>query len=1306
MSPARALAASRALLAILSVMLAAMAVTLPAHAYSRGVNISGADFNDCSIPGIIDAPGTPGTFTYNTDPTFNYFGNKGLTLVRIGFRWERIQPTLNGPLNTANLNALTQDIAWAKAHGCKVVLDVHNYARYKFIEGGVCNEYTIDNVYGGVTKVSTANLCDLWVKLSTQYKNETGVVAYGMMNEPHDMGTANWKTISQAVLTAIRNNGDNKMIMVPGDGWASAMFWTNNNGSTGWITDPAHNFKYEAHQYFDHDASGTYGWSYDTELASNASLATVGQTRLSPFTSWCSSNGVSGFLGEYGVPNNDARWNTVLNNFMISLDSAAMDGTAWAGGEWWGTYLLSLQPSNNYTVDAPQMPTLMAHLGTDVPAPAAPTGVTATAGDAQVALNWNASFQATSYAVKRSTVSGSGYVSVATGLGGTSYTNTGLTNGTTYYYVMTASNSAGTSANSAQASATPMAGIPPIPTGLAAAAGIGQVSLWWNAAANATSYNVKRSTVSGSGYATVASPTATAVSNTGLTNGTTYYYVVSAVSATGQSANSAQASATPIATAGAQIASGTATIDGTVEAAWSGATAYGITHVSGTVSSSADLSGTWKGLWDNSALYVLIDVTDDVKKNDSVNAYDDDTPEVYLDADHNVGTGYDANDRQLEYGWGDAAVVEGAGRAIVGATFAKADPTGTTYRIEAKIPWSVAAYTPAANNVIGIDIHINDDDDGTARDGKLMWNDTTDGAWGNPSLFGAAQLMSGAAGPPATPTGLTATAGNTQVALAWNASGGATAYDVKRSTVSGSGYATITSPTGTSYTNTGLTNGTTYYYVVAAKNAQGSSANSSQVSATPNASVPPVPTGLTATAGNTQVALSWSASSGATAYDVKRSTVSGSGYATVSSPTATSYTNTGLTNGTTYYFVVAAKNATGSSANSAQVSATPTAGSSGNTHAGTWAAKGVLTTSATFTSLYQVVNVASNSTYVASIWIKGTGSVFLYLKGGNWGADIAGATVRCDATGTWTQYTTPAFSTGANTQITFIVQDNYGVAGTVYLDDAFLGVNTGTNMVANAGFESGNTTWAAGGVFSIVQPGGGSPPAAPTGLTATSGNAQIALSWTASSGATSYNVKRSTVNGSGYATVSSPTSTSYTNTGLTNGTTYYYVVTAVSANGESANSSQVSGTPSGGNTHAGTWAAKGVFTSTAGFTSLWQIANVASNSTYVASIWIKGTGSVFLYMKAGNWGADIAGATVRCDGSGTWTKFTTPAFSTGANTQVTFVVQDNYGVAGTAYMDDAFLGVNAGTNVLINPGFESGNTTWAAAGVFSIVQNP
>jgi fibronectin type 3 domain-containing protein len=179
--------------------------------------------------------------------------------------------------------------------------------------------------------------------------------------------------------------------------------------------------------------------------------------------------------------------------------------------------------------------------------------------------------------------------------------------------------------------------------------------------------------------------------------------------------------------------------------------------------------------------------------------------------------------------------------------------------------------------------------------------------------------------PPTAPTGLTAITGNAQVALNWSASSGATSYNVKRSTTSGGPYTTVSSPTVTNYTNTGLTNGTKYYYVVSAVSAAGESVNSAQVNATPAAPATPpaAPTGLQATGGNAQVSLTWAASTGATSYHVKRSTTSGSGYAQIAAPTAANYTDTTVTNGTAYYYVVSALNAVGESANSAQATATP-----------------------------------------------------------------------------------------------------------------------------------------------------------------------------------------------------------------------------------------------------------------------------------------------------------------------------------------------------------------------------------------------
>jgi len=183
----------------------------------------------------------------------------------------------------------------------------------------------------------------------------------------------------------------------------------------------------------------------------------------------------------------------------------------------------------------------------------------------------------------------------------------------------------------------------------------------------------------------------------------------------------------------------------------------------------------------------------------------------------------------------------------------------------------------------------------------------------------------------APPTSLSATPASGQVSLSWTAPVGASGYQIKRSTVSGGPYATVGCSSGTSFVDAGLSNGTTYFYVVSATYsgspvAGGASADSSEVSATPQgATAPQPPTGLGATPGNAQVSLSWTASSGATTYNVKRATVTGGPYTTVGSPVGTSFTNTGLTNGTTYFYVVTAVNASGESGNSAEVSATPQA---------------------------------------------------------------------------------------------------------------------------------------------------------------------------------------------------------------------------------------------------------------------------------------------------------------------------------------------------------------------------------------------
>jgi fibronectin type 3 domain-containing protein len=183
--------------------------------------------------------------------------------------------------------------------------------------------------------------------------------------------------------------------------------------------------------------------------------------------------------------------------------------------------------------------------------------------------------------------------------------------------------------------------------------------------------------------------------------------------------------------------------------------------------------------------------------------------------------------------------------------------------------------------------------------------------------------------PPVAPTNLVATPGNAVVALTWSLSFTATNYIVKRSTTNGGPYTNIITVATTNYTDTQATNGTTYFYVVSAVSAVGEGTNSVQVSATPQAvaTPPDAPLNLAATAGNASITLTWSASATATNYNVKRSLVSGGPYTTTNSVPAptTNYSDTQVTNGTTYFYVVSAINATGEGADSSQVSAMPQA---------------------------------------------------------------------------------------------------------------------------------------------------------------------------------------------------------------------------------------------------------------------------------------------------------------------------------------------------------------------------------------------
>ncbi|MGC2718515.1 MAG: glycoside hydrolase family 44 protein [Candidatus Acidiferrales bacterium] len=359
---------------------------------------------------------------------------------------------------------------------------------------------------------------------------------------------------------------------------------------------------------------------------------------------------------------------------------------------------------------------------------------------------------------------------------------------------------------------------------------------------------------------------------------------------------------------------------------------------------------------------------------------------------------------------------------------------------------------------------------------------------------------------PALPTGLSATAGNAQVVLDWSAGAGATSYIVKRGTAAGGPYMQIASPSAVTYTDTGLKNGTQYFYVVASANSAGDSANSSEVNATPELPIPSAPSGLVAMGGSAQVTLKWNTSSGATSYHVKRSTTSGS-ETQVAAPTSTAFTDTTAKNGTKYFYVVSAVNSAGESANSAEVSVTPSAPAQ---------APPVPT---------DLAATAGNAQVVLT-WNASNGATSYHVK--------------------------RSTTSGSETQIAAATMNSYTDATALNGTKYFYVISA-----VNSTGESANSNEVSATPTTPAQ-----APPTPTNLAATAGNAQVALTWSGSTSAKTYNVKRSTTNGGGYSTLSSPTATNYTDTSVTNETTYYYVVSAVNSTGESANSSQTSATPS------------------------------------------------------------------------------------------------------------------------------------------------
>ena len=311
----------------------------------RAVSLASAEFAPGSLPGNYN-----GDYVYPSASSASYFKGKGMNAVRLPFLWERLQPALNQAFDATELSRLTSFVQQVTADGVTVLIDPHNYARYR------------GNLIGS-SQVPNAAFADFWSRLATQFKGNPKV-AFGLMNEPHDIATEQWLSAANAALAAIRSTGATNVVTVPGNAWTGAHSWLQNwygtaNGTVmKGIVDPGKNMVFEVHQYLDSDSSGTHA---------DCTGATVGAERLQEFTTWARSNGYRAVLGEIGAGAN-ATCNQAVASALGHLQSNA---DVWAGWVWWaagplwasspqGDYMYSIEPAG--ATDKPQMTVLKPYL--------------------------------------------------------------------------------------------------------------------------------------------------------------------------------------------------------------------------------------------------------------------------------------------------------------------------------------------------------------------------------------------------------------------------------------------------------------------------------------------------------------------------------------------------------------------------------------------------------------------------------------------------------------------------------------------------------------------------------------------------------------------------------------------------------------------------------------------------------------------------------------------------------------------------------------------------------------------------------
>jgi fibronectin type 3 domain-containing protein len=803
---------------------------------------------------------------------------------------------------------------------------------------------------------------------------------------------------------------------------------------------------------------------------------------------------------------------------------------------------------------------------TPVAPPPAPTGLAALPGDGRVSLSWSPSPRAAGYVVRRAATPGGPYTTVAT-VAAPAFADTGLANGAACHYVVAAVNAGGESAPSLPAQASPVAPPPP-PSGLEAVPGNARIALKWSPSPGATGYNVRRSTSRGGPYVTIASPSEALYEDRELRNGTSYFFMVTALNAGGESPASGEVQAQPAGPPPPPASLSVHAGNAQVVLSWKpveGAQRYRVKR--GTTPAGP---------------FTAIAETEHASTVDASVA--NGTPYAYTVSSVNLGgEGPDSSPvvaLPLAPPPAPTGLIAVPGNARVSLSWNPA-PRAARYSVR-RLAFPSGPFRPAAEckTESFTDTNLVN---GTTYSYVVLASNV--GGESPPSAPATATPVA----PPAPPEGLAATPGDGQVHLAWSASPGAVGYHVKRATSVEGPYAPIAATGDLSWIDATVANGTTFFYTASAVNAGGESADSAPAEAMPVAP-PPAPERFEVRPGDAQVTLSWAPAERAARYLVRRATNPAGPFAEIGAPPQPAFVDRAVTNGTTYFYRVEAENAGGASPRTAPVQATPvepppvpagftaTPGNAQVTLAWSAAPRAAgyrVRRAGQFKGPYATVAETQATSFVDT-GVRNGETYFYFVVAHNAGGESARCSRKQAAPVAPPPTPERPAAFAGNGQVEVAWEPSPGAAryrvrraaerrgpyvpvaiesGTSWVDRAVVNGTPYYYIITalNAGGKSAHTA--------PVQATPQAPPAAPARVEAAAGDGRVTLSWAACASAASYRVMKSDSPGGPYTLLSSPAATTFVDTPLQNGRTCHYVITAVNAGGESGRSEEAAATP-------------------------------------------------------------------------------------------------------------------------------------------------